>query len=102
MVNILFLCITLCFNIGILIFFKYTGFFLTNLNNIFNLGIKVPKIVLPIGISFYTFQSMSYVIDVYRKRVGLQKNFFTLLLYVSLFPQLVAGPIVIYETKKNT
>ena len=94
----LFLCITLCFNIGILIFFKYTGFFLNNINNIFNLNINVPKIVLPIGISFYTFQAMSYVIDVYRKKVKLQKNFFTLLLYVSLFPQLVAGPIVRYET----
>ncbi len=94
----LFLCITLCFNIGILIFFKYTGFFLNNINNIFNLNITVPKIVLPIGISFYTFQAMSYVIDVYRKKVKLQKNFFTLLLYVSLFPQLVAGPIVRYET----
>ncbi len=94
----LFLGITIALNILILVYFKYTGFFLDNINNIFKLDIPVPKIVLPIGISFYTFQAMSYVIDVYRKKVSLQKNFLTLLLYVSLFPQLVAGPIVRYET----
>lgn len=94
----LFLIITLILNIGTLFYFKYTGFFLENVNNLFNQNIAIPKIVLPIGISFYTFQAMSYVIDVYRKKVKLQKNFLTLLLYVSLFPQLVAGPIVRYET----
>ena len=94
----LFFLITIILNIGVLVFFKYTGFFLRNINSLFNLDLFVPKIVLPIGISFYTFQAMSYVIDVYRKKVELQKNFFTLLLYVSLFPQLVAGPIVRYET----
>lgn len=94
----LFLVLTLICNIGILVYFKYTGFFIRNINNIFGLDIKVLNIVLPIGISFYTFQAMSYVIDVYRKKVSLQKNYFTLLLYVSLFPQLVAGPIVRYET----
>ena len=94
----LFLVLTLICNIGILVYFKYTGFFIRNINNIFGLDIKVLNIILPIGISFYTFQAMSYVIDVYRKKVSLQKNYFTLLLYVSLFPQLVAGPIVRYET----
>ncbi len=94
----LFLIITICLNIAALFYFKYTGFFLENINNLFSLNIKIPDIVLPIGISFYTFQAMSYVIDVYRKKVKVQKNFFTLLLYVSLFPQLVAGPIVRYET----
>lgn len=94
----LFLIITICLNIATLFYFKYTGFFLENINNLFSLNIKIPDIVLPIGISFYTFQAMSYVIDVYRKKVKVQKNFFTLLLYVSLFPQLVAGPIVRYET----
>ena len=94
----LFFVITIALNISILVFFKYTGFFLENINGLFNTSIKIPRIVLPIGISFYTFQAMSYVIDVYRKKVKLQKNFFTLLLYVSLFPQLVAGPIVRYET----
>ncbi len=94
----LFFILTITLNVLVLVYFKYTGFFLQNINSLFNINIKVPKIVLPIGISFYTFQAMSYVIDVYRKRVKLQKNFFTLLLYVSLFPQLVAGPIVRYET----
>lgn len=94
----LFLIIPIVFNIAILFYFKYTGFFLTNINSILNLSIKIPNIILPIGISFYTFQSLSYVIDVYKKKVKVQKNFFTLLLYVSLFPQLVAGPIVRYET----
>lgn len=94
----LFLALTIIANLSVLIYFKYTGFFLENINSLFNLSIKVPKTILPIGISFYTFQSMSYVIDVYRRKVNLQKNFFMLLLYVSLFPQLVAGPIVRYET----
>lgn len=94
----LFLILTITCNILVLVYFKYTGFFLENVNNIFGLKITIPKIVLPIGISFYTFQAMSYVIDVYRNKVKLQKNFLTLLLYVSLFPQLVAGPIVRYET----
>ena len=94
----LFLILTITCNILVLVYFKYTGFFLENINSIFGLKITIPKIVLPIGISFYTFQAMSYVIDVYRNKVKLQKNFLTLLLYVSLFPQLVAGPIVRYET----
>lgn len=94
----LFFILTITLNVLVLVYFKYTGFFLQNINSLFNLNIKIPRIILPIGISFYTFQAMSYVIDVYRKKVKLQKNFFTLLLYVSLFPQLVAGPIVRYET----
>ena len=94
----LFLIITITLNIATLFYFKYTGFFIENLDNIFTLNITIPDIILPIGISFYTFQAMSYVIDVYRKRVNLQKNYLILLLYVSLFPQLVAGPIVRYET----
>ncbi len=99
--NKLFLILTITCNILVLVYFKYTGFFLENVNNIFGFKISIPKIVLPIGISFYTFQAMSYVIDVYRDKVKLQKNFLTLLLYVSLFPQLVAGPIVRYETIEN-
>lgn len=94
----LYLIITLAFNIVTLVYFKYTGFFIENINGLLKTNIQIPKIILPIGISFYTFQAMSYVIDVYRKKVKLQKNFLTLLLYVSLFPQLVAGPIVRYET----
>ena len=94
----LFLTLTITSNILVLCYFKYTGFFLSNINNIFGFNINIPDIILPIGISFYTFQAMSYVIDVYRKEVKLQTNFLTLLLYVSLFPQLVAGPIVRYQT----
>ncbi len=93
-----YLIITIILNILVFVYFKYTGFFLQNINSIIGTNFIVPKIVLPIGISFYTFQAMSYVIDVYRKKVSLQKNYLTLLLYVSLFPQLVAGPIVRYET----
>lgn len=84
-------------NLLILGTFKYAGFFAQTLTSI---GITVadPKISLPIGISFYTFQSISYLIDVYRKESPAQKNFFGLLLYISMFPQLIAGPIVRYNT----
>jgi len=88
-------------NLLFLIYFKYTGFILDNINNIFKVGIDIPSIIMPIGISFYTFQSISYVVDVYKKEVGVQKNYFLLLLYVSLFPQLVAGPIVRYQTVEH-
>ncbi len=83
-------------DIGLLGVFKYTGFFISNINAIFGTGIKFAGFALPLGISFYTFQILSYVIDVYRKEAGLQKSFYKFLLYVSMFPQLVAGPIVRY------
>ena len=83
-------------NLGIIGVFKYTGFFCENLQNIFGFPETIPQIILPIGISFYTFQLLSYVIDVYRKEVPAQKNFFWLLLYSSLFYQCIAGPIVRY------
>ena len=92
------LLISIVFNISMLGVFKYTGFFIENLNLIFNLGIKNPGISLPLGISFFTFQAMSYVIDVYRKDAKVQNSFLNLALYISLFPQLVAGPIVRYQT----
>lgn len=85
-------------NIGILGIFKYAGFIADNLSLIPGINIKNPNISLPLGISFFTFQAMSYVIDVYRKEASLQKNIFNLALYISLFPQLVAGPIVRYQT----
>ena len=85
-------------NLLSLLYFKYTGFILGNLDSLFHMGISIPEIVMPIGISFYTFQSLSYVIDVYRGEVFVQRNYFLLLLYVSLFPQLIAGPIVRYKT----
>ena len=92
---------TLCFNLGLLGFFKYIDFFIENLNHILPVSISPLHLALPIGISFYTFQSMSYVFDVYRKDAKLQKNFLDLMMYVSLFPQLIAGPIVRYQTVAN-
>lgn len=88
---------SLVFNLGVLFGFKYTAFFVENLNNWFGLGIPVPNIVLPIGISFYTFQTISYTVDCYWGKVKPQKKFGRFLLYVSMFPQLVAGPIVRYS-----
>ena len=81
-----------------LLFFKYTDFFITNVNSIFGGEIGLLKLALPIGISFYTFQTISYTIDVYRGDAKVQKNFIHLATYVALFPQLIAGPIVRYTT----
>ena len=91
------LILTLFIHIILLVIFKYTDFFISNINNIFNTNFKLLNIALPIGISFYTFQIISYVIDVYRGKVKVQKNFLKLATYISLFPQLIAGPIVRYE-----
>ena len=77
--------------------FKYAGWIVENINGLFGASIAVPQIVLPIGISFYTFQTMTYTIDVYREEVGVQRSYRNFLLYVSLFPQLIAGPIVRYS-----
>ncbi|MDC3416654.1 MBOAT family O-acyltransferase [Aquibacillus salsiterrae] len=85
-------------NLAILGFFKYAGFIVTNLNRLLGLTLEIEPIALPIGISFFTFQAMSYVIDVYRKDAAVQKSFVSLSLYIALFPQLVAGPIVRYNT----
>lgn len=84
-------------NLGILCFFKYSNFFIENIRNIFNLDIQLLNIVLPIGISFYTFQTMSYTIDVYLGKVEAQKNIIDFGTYVTFFPQLVAGPIIKYR-----
>lgn len=84
-------------NLGLLGVFKYGAFILTNVQYFTGKQTTVPEIILPIGISFYTFQLISYVVDVYRDDVPAQKNFFTLLLYVSLFHQCIAGPIVRYK-----
>lgn len=84
-------------NLGILAFFKYYGFVMDNINTIFNLNIQVESLPLPVGISFYTFQTMSYVIDVYLGKVQAQKNIISFGTYVTMFPQLVAGPIVKYS-----
>lgn len=85
-------------NLGLLAFFKYFNFFAGYINRFLGQdAVPLSEFTLPLGISFYTFQAMSYVIDVYRKEVTAQRNFFSLLLYISLFPQLVAGPIVKYK-----
>ena len=88
--------LTVIFDIGILIAFKYTNFIVNNLNSVFKTNIMIKDIALPIGISFFTFQILSYIIDVYRENVKAQKNILKLGLYISFFPQLIAGPIVRY------
>ena len=93
----LFLIIGLIINIALLLYYKYTNFFLDTFTNIFNLNPMTLNIILPLGISFFTFQNISYLIDVYRKDVEAQKNFLKYATYITLFPQLVAGPIVRYK-----
>lgn len=88
----------LAIHIGALGLFKYSDFTINNINQIFGSKIPLLKLALPIGISFYTFQIISYVVDVYRGKVKAQKSFLKIATYVSLFPQLIAGPIVRYET----
>ncbi len=93
----LYLIIGLIINIGFLFYFKYTNFFLNTFFNIFNFKAPILAIILPLGISFFTFQNISYLIDVYRKDALAEKNFFKYATYITLFPQLVAGPIVRYK-----
>lgn len=92
-----FLIVAIVFNLSILFVFKYLMFVLTNVKALFGLDLIIPEIALPIGISFFTFQAMSYVIDVYRGEEA-QKSVLNVGLYVSFFPQLIAGPIVRYQT----
>lgn len=96
----LFFCIII--NLGFLLYFKYFNFILENVTAILNLDYSLKTIILPIGISFYTFQALSYVIDVYRTKAGngntyAQRNIINMALYIALFPQLIAGPIVKYH-----
>lgn len=90
----LYLVISLLVNLGLLGYFKYTNFFIDNVNLAFDADFKFQDIILPVGISFYTFQTLSYTIDVYRKELEPTKSFMDFLFFVSFFPQLVAGPIV--------
>lgn len=90
--------VMLVFNLSIIFIFKYLCFTLEQINNITKTEIATPDIALPIGISFFTFQAISYVIDVYREKGEMQKNLLNVGLYISFFPQLIAGPIVRYET----
>ncbi len=91
------LAASLVFDLGMLVVFKYSGFVVENLNLLTGLSIPVPQIALPIGISFYTFQTISYVLDVYRGNVPAQKQYYKYLMYLSSYHQLVAGPIVRYS-----
>ena len=91
------LTLTIAACLGILGFFKYTGFFVSSVANVTGANLTVPEIVLPIGISFYTFQLISYVVDVYRGEVEAQRSYWKLLLYACLFHQCIAGPIIRYK-----
>ncbi len=93
----LFLTLSAILFLGALGYFKYADFFIANFNKVTNLSISFLKLALPIGISFYTFQILSYVIDVYRGDAPAQKNIINLGAYIALFPQLIAGPIVRYS-----
>ena len=92
------LAVSIALNLGLLIYFKYSGLLVGSFSGLFGVESSFNAPTLPIGISFFTFQAMSYVIDVFWGKVKVQKNPFYVLLYVSLFPQLIAGPIVRYET----
>ena len=94
----LYLFIDIGVNLLILFFFKYADFIIANINEILNTQIPLLNIPLPIGVSFNTFQSLSYIIDVYRGTVKCEKSFYNYLTYTTLFPQIIAGPIVRYET----
>lgn len=92
------LTVSVLVNVGLLSVFKYGDFLITNVNLVTGLNLPLPRLLLPIGISFYTFQTMSYSIDVYRGDTRAQRNFISFGAYVALFPQLIAGPIVRYRT----
>lgn len=89
-----FIILSVVFNLGFLGYFKYSNFMIESYNGLFEGNLALQNIILPVGISFYTFQSMSYIIDIYRKELEPTKNFFDYMFFVSFFPQLVAGPIV--------
>ena len=88
---------TIVVDLGLLIYFKYFNFIIDNINNLFHAHISALDVIMPIGISFYTFQALSYVIDVFRGDCKAQKDVYKLALYICLFPQLIAGPIVKYH-----
>ena len=90
------LVLSMVINLGFLAVFKYSGFFVETVNGVLGANIPVPNFSLPIGISFYTFQTMSYSIDVYRDKADVQRSFLDFLLFVSIFPPLIAGPIIRY------
>ena len=96
-----YLILGIVYNIGQLLFFKYTNFFIDNINSLFNSNIGIIKIVMPIGISFFTFQALGYVIDVYNNKHKPASKLSDFMMYLCLFPQLIAGPIVRYSDVKE-
>jgi len=90
--------LTVAADLGLLLVFKYAAFFTFNINQLFRIDLPVPQLALPIGISFFVFQAVSYTVDVYRGKVNAQKRLSLVALYISLFPQLMAGPIIRYST----
>lgn len=96
-----FLILGLFINISLLFYFKYFNFFLSNINSIFKTNISLLNIVLPLGISFYTFKNISYLVDVYKNDVKCEKNIINYLTYITMFPSLVQGPIVRYKDIKS-
>lgn len=95
------LLVSVVLNLGFLGVFKYGSFVVENINALFGAHLFDPELPLPIGISFYTFQAMSYTIDLYRKKIRVQKNIINFTAYVTMFPQLIAGPIVLYSDVEN-
>ena len=95
------LTLTIITNLGFLIYFKYFNFIFETINNVLNAHIDLLEIIMPLGISFYTFQSISYIVDVYRNETKAQKDVYKLALFICLFPQLIAGPIVKYHDINN-
>ena len=95
------LLVSVIMNLSLLGVFKYSGFFIETLNSTFGLSLYNPRLPLPIGISFFTFQSMSYTIDLYRRNIKVQKSFIKFAAFVTMFPQIVAGPIVLYDDVAN-
>ena len=95
------LTLTIITNLGFLIYFKYFNFIFETINNVLNAHIDLLEIIMPLGISFYTFQSISYIVDVYRNETKAQKDIYKLALFICLFPQLIAGPIVKYHDINN-
>ena len=87
----------LLIDISILFFFKYYGFIISSIGSLFGIDLVIRDIPLPLGISFYTFQQISYIIDVYTKKTKVQKNLINFAAYITMFPQLIAGPIVKYN-----
>ncbi|MBR5808887.1 MAG: MBOAT family protein, partial [Clostridia bacterium] len=93
----IFMIISVFLSLAGLAYFKYADFFIANFNSVTGLSVPLLRLALPIGISFYTFQILSYTVDVYRGNVSVQKNPVNLATYIALFPQLIAGPIVRYS-----